>query len=507
MSETTIQFPSLIPKRSLGLKLIIVCALVVLMGIPAMFISYVSYERSGRATDVTREVSKRYGGEQYLSGPMLTAPYIQTDSKGEVFESGNYVIFADNGTAEFSNIETTIRKRSLFKVPIYQGEGLLRGEFKKLPTRADTPGVDIDWGRAKIVMALSDVRGLKQDVQLTLPSGETRKFEPDSFDNPLSTISIPAIPQPPNGAESQARDSAKSYRKSIHTSNGYRKYGWLNQAQAQTYLAVHAGDLALSGEAFNVSVRVDIGGAKRLGVTPYAQSTHLKIGADWADPGFEGGFPPDDREVTGSGFSANWTVPYLRRGIRSHGKAHSLGALTAPDKIMTVQFVSTDNPYQTVNRALKYAILFIGLVFLAYFLFEVLVGVPVHPAQYLLIGLAQSIFYLLLLAFAERIGFTGAFLIAAGLTIAATAGYAGAVFGDRKYIARTGLVFFLVYSLLYSLMRMQDFALMLGALASFTAIAATMYLTRNMDWYGLTQVKSSAKDLTGPSDPAETIAP
>ena len=91
------------------------------MGIPAMFISYVSYERSGRATEVTREVSKRYGGEQYISGPMLTAPYFQTDTQGDVFESGNYIAFADTGQAQFSKIEMTIRKRSLFKVPTYQG--------------------------------------------------------------------------------------------------------------------------------------------------------------------------------------------------------------------------------------------------------------------------------------------------------------------------------------------------------------------------------------------------
>jgi len=160
---------------------------------------------------------------------------------------------------------------------------------------------------------------------------------------------------------------------------------------------------------------------------------------------------------------------------------------------MTVQFVSVDNPYQTVNRALKYSVLFIGLVFLAYFLFEVIVGVRVHPAQYILIGLAQSIFYLLLLAFSERIGFTPAFLMSAGATIAATAAYAGAVFGGREFIVRAGVVFTLVYALLYSLMRMQDFALMIGALASFIAIAMTMYLTRNLNWYGLTASQTSPK--------------
>jgi inner membrane protein len=261
------------------------------------------------------------------------------------------------------------------------------------------------------------------------------------------------------------------------------------EGRPQTYLSVPAADLVKSGDSFEAKVKLEIGGAKRFGVTPFAQSTTVSLSSDWADPGFEGGFPPDSREITQSGFTAEWSVPYLRRGIRAHGKAHRLAALTGADKVMTVQFVSTDNPYQTVNRALKYAVMFIGLVFIAYFLFEVIVDVRVHPAQYILIGLAQSIFYLLLLAFAERVGFTCAFLISAGATVAATAGYAGAVFGDRKYILRAGLVFALVYGLLYTLMRMQDFALMVGALASFVAISGTMYLTRNLDWYGSKNVK------------------
>jgi inner membrane protein len=124
------------------------------------------------------------------------------------------------------------------------------------------------------------------------------------------------------------------------------------------------------------------------------------------------------------------------------------------------------------------------MVFLAYFLFEIIVGTPVHPAQYILIGLAQAIFYLLLLAFAERLGFGLAFGISAALTVAITAGYAGTVFGGRSYIWKAGSVFALVYGLLFVLMRIEDFALMIGALASFIAIAATMYLTRNVDWYG-----------------------
>ena len=454
---------------SLGLKLIIVCALVMLMAIPAMFISYISYERSSRADDVINEVSQRYGGEQYISGPMLVAPYVQMDAVGRVAERGNYVVFAEKGTATFSDIETTIRKRSLFKVPTYQGVGILQGQFGQLAAIAPDNALQIDWERAKIIVALSDVRGLKQDVALILPSGETRSFEPAIFDT----------------AYNQVSGSVDTPERVTVVSKNYQSFGWMPSALPQTYLSVNAAELIKMNGSFDVKVSLAIGGAKRLGVTPFAQSTTVELFTDWPDPGFEGGFPPDNREINAEGFTADWTVPYLRRGIRAHGKAHRLASLTGPDKIMTVQFVSTDNPYQTVNRALKYAVMFIGLVFIAYFLFEVIVGVRVHPAQYILIGLAQSIFYLLLLAFAERIGFTGAFLISAGATVAATAGYAGAVFGHKKYILRAGAVFALVYGLLYILMRMQDFALMVGALASFAAISGMMYLTRNLDWYGI----------------------
>lgn len=467
--------PSILPNRSLGVKLIVVCVLVMLMAIPAMFISYIAFERSGRADEVTREVSQRYGGEQYISGPILMAPYAAKHTDGTIAELGYYAVFAENGQAEFKDIITTIRRRSLFKVPTYAGGGLLTASFAAIDGSLPTGSAQVDWSRAKIVVALSDVRGLNEDVTLTIAGHKQRKFQPADIDDMPSFESSAFITDP------------------VATSKGYiqaprrhlTKNGWLRDERPQTYLSVDVSDIVAQAQPFTVKVNIAVSGAQRLGVTPFAQSTEVNMTADWADPGFQGGFPPRQRDITDTGFSASWSVPYLRRGIRAHGRAHTLAALTAPSKLMTVQFVSLDNPYQTVNRALKYSVLFIGLVFLAYFLFEVIVGVRVHPAQYILIGLAQSIFYLLLLAFAERIGFTAAFLMSAGATIAATAGYAGAVFGGREFILRAAVVFVLVYGLLYSLMRMQDFALMIGALASFIAIAMTMYLTRNLNWYGL----------------------
>ncbi len=455
------KFPTQFSHRSRGLKLIVVCFLVLLMAIPAMFISYISFDRSNRADEVVRTVSNTYGGPQTLTGPILTIPYVGYDQEGKIDRSGDYIIFADSGLARFDHIETETRQRSLFRVPVFTAKGTLSATFNA-PKEVDVDeGFELLWDRAQLLIALSDVRGLKQDIDLSVKgSAVSRRFEPAMANRLPSMV------------------AKYEYAKSVQS------FGVSDMGSAQTYLTVPAADLIKEDEALSVDVSINLGGAKTFGVRPYARSTQVSLSSTWSAPGFVGDLPPDSREITEAGFNAQWNVPYLRRGIRGHGGTQILSDLMVSKNMMGVNFVAKSNPYQTVNRALKYSVLFIGLVFLAYFLLEVIIGVPVHPAQYLLIGLAQAIFYLLLLAFSEHIGFAAAFIVSAAATVIATAGYAGAVFGHRKYILRTGIVFATVYALLFVLMRLQDSALMIGALTSFIAIVGTMYLTRNMNWYG-----------------------
>ena len=460
--QNTSSISKSLPGRSHGIKLIFVCCLVLLMAIPAMFISYISFERSGRATEVTNEVAKRYGGQQYITGPILVAPYYVANAKQEIEEAGDYVIFPEDGQAVISDVVTTIRKRSLFRVPTYQAQARLSASFSEIDKEKYDSQRTILWDQARIMVGVTDGRGLTEDIYLTLSGGERLKFEPAAY-----------------GGRTNLDMGGLSMHKN------FQRYDGFSGRTNMTFLAVPAASIVSQTGPQTVKADVTLSGATTLGVLPYAKSTKLSMNADWPDPGFEGGFAPTERDITDTGFSARWSVPYLARGVLGEGTAHNLNLFDISRTSMTVRFVAQVNPYQTVNRALKYAVMFIGLVFIAYFLFEVLVGVRVHPAQYILIGLAQSIFYLLLLAFAEHIGFGAAFLMAAVATIAVTAGYAGAVFGARKYIWRAGAVFALTYGLLYTLMRMQDFALMIGALASFFAIALTMYLTRNMDWYAV----------------------
>jgi inner membrane protein len=179
----------------------------------------------------------------------------------------------------------------------------------------------------------------------------------------------------------------------------------------------------------------------------------------------------------------------MARGIPSEGTNIAVSPLA--ETAMGISFVETPDPYQSVRRSLKYALLFVGLLFLSYFLFEATAVKRVHPAQYVLVGVAHMIFYLLLLSLAERVGFDLGFLLAGGATVVLLAANARWIFASRVQGLRALVVFSLLYFLIYLLLRLDDNALLVGAVASFLAVAAVMYFTRNTDWYSPIAVDSA----------------
>jgi inner membrane protein len=205
--------------------------------------------------------------------------------------------------------------------------------------------------------------------------------------------------------------------------------------------------------------------------------------------------------VAANGFSAEWSVPFIARGVQAEGQGDSMTGLDAT--ALGISFVEVADPYQSVSRSLKYVLLFLGLLFLSYFVFEVTTGKRVHPAQYILVGMAQIIFYLLLLSLAERVGFDIGFLLAGIATVALLSANAGWVFSSRLQGLRALAVFSLLYMLIYLLLRLEDNALLVGAVASFLAVAAAMYFTRSIDWYSSLPVERHAgpPPLT-PNEPA-----
>jgi inner membrane protein len=195
-------------------------------------------------------------------------------------------------------------------------------------------------------------------------------------------------------------------------------------------------------------------------------------------------------------------VPFIARGVRSEGLGDSITGLDAT--ALGVSFIEVADPYQSVNRSLKYVPLFLGLVFLSYFIFEVTTGKRVHPAQYVLVGIGQIIFYLLLLSIAERIGFDFGFLLAGTATVSLLATNAGWVFSSRSQGTRALAIFSLLYALIYLLLRLEDNALLVGAIASFLAVAAAMYFTRGIDWYSSLPVTGIAEQQAPPPLPTNT---
>ncbi len=425
--------------RSMGAKLLIVCALALVMMIPALFVSGLVDDRSQRASEVVREISAHVGGPQTFLGPTLAIPY--GIASGPI--QGTYLAFPAEASADV-HIDAEERRRSLFRVPVFQADARLSSTFDLTGVPRDLPpGATLDWNHAELVVGVSDPRGALADATFTSPAG-TATLLPAQVASSLNIGLDPALPQ------------------------------------RLTLLGAQTPQLS-PGAKFTVTARLHFSGAQRLAVLAYGKSTQLTMSGNWPNPGFDGGLLPLTRTVTRHGFDAKWSVPFIARGIRAQGTIDSIAGLNST--ALGVSLVELTDPYQSVNRSLKYAPLFISLVFLSYFLFEATTGKRVHPAQYVLVGIAQILFYLLLLSLGERAGFDWAFLLAGAATVALLARNASWVFASKLQGFRALGIFTFLYTLIYLLLRLEDNALLVGAMASFAALATAMYLTRNLDWY------------------------
>jgi len=433
-----------LPSRSIGVKLIVVCFLALVMTIPAFFVWSLIDDRSHRADEVISEVSNLVGGEKTFLGPVIAIPYtvreVENKPKHDV-----YVVFPTQARAAAST-QTEVRHRSLFKVPVYRSDISFTASFDLTGVPANAPdGAVLDWNRAELLIGASDLRGAQSDIVLTAAD--------KSF-----TLG-PASVLPSIGTDPQQSSSMQL-----------------------TLVGSALAGLLQPNAKFDVTATMKFTGAQRLAFLAFGKTTNVVMKGDWPHPSFNGSFLPASQNITSSGFEANWSVPFIARGVPAEGSSHIVGLLGSTG--MGVSFVELADPYQSVTRSLKYAVLFIGLVFLSYFLFEVSAGKRIHPAQYILIGVAQIIFYLLLLSIAERIGFDFAFLLAAVATVGLISFYANWVFQSRTYGLRALAAFSLLYALIYLLLRLEDQALLIGAIVSFAAISAVMYFTRGLDWYG-----------------------
>lgn len=419
----------------------IMIGLVVLMFVPLIFIGLVIEERAGYQAEALNEVGGQWGGRQVAVGPVLVVPVdvLVTDEKKEGdrtvtttrTETAEPLILLPEKLAVTGTLKSEIRSRGIFEVPVYATEfryafGFDRARLDGVLAEKETAR----WDKARIELHVSNTRALRSEM--VLKSGEAAlALEPGSY-----------LPRTSGVHAAVTRETA-------------------------------IADLTLT---------FTLNGSERLFFAPAGRQTDVGLKGDWPHPSFTGAFLPDGREVTEAGFAADWSIPHLARDlpqvVRGASELSQIDASTfGLDLYNPVDF------YQKVSRAAKYGILFIALTFLTIFLMEGLSRVPVHPAQYVLIGVAQCVFFLLLLSFAEQIGFTWAYLVAGLATILLLGFYALAALklGRRAGILVSVLV--LLYATLYLILQSTDFAMLAGSILAFLAVALTMYLTRNETWF------------------------
>ena len=424
-------------RNPLLFKVLMIVALAVLLLIPLGMIESKISERQLLQENVQQDIARNSAGSQVLSGPFLVVRYrvmervIQKDGtevKSKVVETmlPAHQVKVDGKVA----VET--RSRGIYKVRLFNLHSQLTGSFVIPRAYGSSTAVDdIQPISAYFVMKVSDARGIANVPTLAL-NGLKYDFAPGTV-MPVTGNGMHAVLSP------------------------------LDARQEQT---------------LNFSFPLDLQGTTSLAVEPSGESTQLSLKSTWPHPSFGGGFLPQTREIDSSGFSAQWLVSNLARND------HADNANAAND-VMSVDFVDPVNIYLLSERAVKYGIMFVLLIFTAFFMFEVLQGLRIHTMQYLLVGLAMAMFFLLLISLSEHIAFIAAYCISGIACVLLIGIYIAGMLRSFKSASTFSAGITLLYALLYGVLQSEDNALLMGTLVLFLALAVVMLLTRRMDWYSL----------------------
>ncbi|MCV0426822.1 MAG: cell envelope integrity protein CreD [Roseibium sp.] len=450
--------------NSPAVKFVLIGFVTLMLMIPSTFVWVLVEERADRARDVARDIARSWGGTQEINGPYLVVPFTETFETGPAEKRETKVVrrsavLFPQRLDVTGDITVEERRKSIYTLPVYHSRMSLNGQFTAPPANTFEPEhggeIEVAADKAVLVIGIGDVRALKSEVDIKLDGSQTVSFEPGS--GPLEISMSPKSGHFANPSGINAVIPALKWRK-----------------------------------GFSFDIPLQLNGSTAIYIAPAGQTTQVQMKSDWPHPGFTGSFLPEKRSISDSGFDAIWTIPYLARGIP---KVLETSQMPLQDKLFGVKFVDPVNFYQTISRSLKYAIGFISLTFLAVFVLEMRSGWRFHWIQYGLVGFALIVFYVMLLAFAEHVGYGVAYLIAAAAATILNAAYIGTSLKSRL----AGLVMFAVlssiFAVLFALMREQDYALLIGSVIAFVALAITMFVTQKIDWSGNTPRQGDSSAL------------
>lgn len=441
-------------RSSAMLRILGLAGLILLLQIPITMIDGTISERSSRRNEAIQEVTQTWGHRQEIRGPFLVVPYVlRVEEKGKEAreETHHRTILPVTLSAE-AKLDTEVRRRGIFDVPLYVAHVALTGAFR-LQERSSFPPetVAVRWEDATIAISLSDPKSIRDGVTLT---SEERALavEPglgpfDTYDAGFSAaLPLPATPPLASPVPFAIPDFAKPVP---------------------------------------FSITLTVAGSDGISVLPVGDETSVHIRSAWPDPSFDGAFLPVERTVTDDGFDATWRVNRLARSFPSWWRQGAQCRKDLDGSLLGVSLLSPVEAYRTTDRAVKYQLLFVGLTFLTFFLFELIGRLRVHPVQYLLVGLALCLFYLLLLSLAEHVGFDWAYALASTAIAGLVTSYTRAVLRDRRGVGVIAGLTTGLYAYLFVLLQIQDYALLVGSLGLFAILASVMWVTRRVDWYAI----------------------
>lgn len=430
----------------------VVAIIAVALFIPLLLVENLVQERAGLYRDVVAGISNTWGGEQTLSGPYLLLPFTHRVKKehfvpeeGKNYgrkvtevsvETGTFIILPADVTFE-ADLDPEERQRGIYRTQVYTAGLDMRGHFvlpdEEALLRIAPALVEVDFAHAFVVMGL------------TYPSA-LRTAGPFVWD----------------GKPLAAEPGTQPFREE-QLASGFR---------VPLNIAWRPG-------RFDFSQRLVFTGSGGIRFSPAGETTSIAVTSAWPHPSFQGSVLPASHEVTEAGFFAAWSVPSLARPYPNLGRLDSwrdsLDAFS-----VGVDIYQTSTHYKLVDRAVKYGILFIGLTFLTFIVFELGLGSRLHPVQYGIVGLSLVIFYLVLLSLAEHVPFLTAYACAAACILLMTSLYVGAALRSVRQGLGIAVLLAALYVLLFTILQMEDYALLMGTALILVVLAALMVVSRNL---------------------------
>ncbi|MEM6476965.1 MAG: cell envelope integrity protein CreD [Pseudomonadota bacterium] len=468
-------------ERSPGVKLLMVCMIGAALIVPIMMVYLLVSDRQHQARIAQESVNNAWAGPQVVAGPQLVVPYRVTRETQEVVDGKpvtrrsqvrELLYIAPSKQTLDTTIDPEVRSRgTIHKSVVYDTaiKGTARFAMPEDLGRLGTEPEQLLLEEALVQFPISDPRGLQTDASLTV-AGEKLDLRPGL-------------------GNSEAGSGVHAF------------YDWSE------------------GEELAIDFAYGLRGSSAFSMVPRGEETNLSVKSSWPHPSFTGGFLPGDadKEVSADGFTAKWSISNLALGqslVSTASPGLPSGQLvdearayetfeevpqTTEVKMATIRLMEPVDLYKRVERALKYGFLFIGFTFLAFLMFDIVAGARVASAEYLLTGAGLVLFFVMLLAFAEIIGFALAYVVASGAIIGLLTSYSAAVLGGWRRAGFIAALLTGLYAVLYVLLNLEAWSLMIGSLMLFLALAAVMYATRAIDW--------SAVTITNPEEPEPVYNP